>query len=111
MKTGLAFRHETDPLHGFRLAGYQSCRDSCMTHFGLLLPFPAIGVTENKVNIVMKRFPHIAPQSLPNVLLCGLIQVSQEITEYVDNCFVRRKGWYIFDVESLLGSKMRWSEM
>ena len=111
METRLAFRDEDDLLRSFRSGSHQSRIDGRTTHFGLLFAFPAIWVTENKLNVVSNRVPNVVSLSFANVLFCRFIHVSQNVAEYVNNSLVPRKWWYIFDIEVLFGNKMGWSEM
>ena len=111
MKTRLAFRDEADLFRSFRSGSHQSCIDCRMAHFGLLFTFPAIGVTEDKLNVGCNRIPRVVSLSFTNILLCRLIHVSQNVAENVNNRLVSRKGRYISDIESLFGNKMGWSEM
>ena len=73
MKTRLAFRDEADSFRSFRNGSHQSRIDCRTPHFGLLFAFPAVGVTEDKLNISSNRFPNVISLSFTNILCCSFI--------------------------------------
>ena len=81
MKTCLAFRDEANAFQCPSYVSHQSRSNSCMTHIGLLFPLPTIRVTEDEINVGANRFKYLIPLSLSNVLLCGSIQVSQNVAD------------------------------
>ena len=111
MKTCLALSDKADSFRSFRSGTNQSRIDRRTAHFGLLFTFPAIRVTEGKLNVSSNRYPNIISLSNTNILLCRFIQESQNIAEDVNDRLVPRKGRYIFDIEPLFGNKMSGSEM
>ena len=58
MKARLAFRYETNSLQCLGRISDKSCGDSCTAHLGLLLPFPTVGMTEDKVDVVADRIKY-----------------------------------------------------
>ena len=111
MKTRLAFRDEADSFRSFGSGSHQSRIDCRTAHFRLLFVFPAIGVTEDKLYVGSNGIPNVATLSFMNILHCRRIHVSQKVTEDINDRLIPRKGRYIFDVETLFGIKMGWSEM
>lgn len=111
METCLAFCDEANAFQCLIHVSHQPRSNSCTTHFGLLLPLPTIRVTEDKINVGADGFEYFVPLSFSDVLLCGLIQVSQKVAEDINDRLVRRKGRYIFVIEVLLSNEMRRSEM
>ena len=69
----------------------ESCKDSRVTYLALLSAFPPIGMSQNKVNVVLDRSPECGRVSILYIGASAIIQVFHKIPKDLNGGFIARK--------------------
>src|ERR1700722_3585949 len=87
----------------------ETCKDCGMAYLTLLRTLPSIGVSQNKVNIVLDGCPQGWRVSILYISLGAFIQISHEIPKHLDCRFILRKGRNIVIID--LRRHIFWTEV
>jgi hypothetical protein len=85
MQARLAFRQQLKSRMSIRCVSNESCQNCCAAYLALLSTLPSIGMSQDKVDIVLDRFPKFWRVGVMYVCVGTLIKVSHEIPEDLDS--------------------------